>query len=94
MPLLPWLLSIVGSLVGRVLLALGFSVVTIVGFEVAVTQLKGQLVASANSMPADIFNLFLMAGGGIAMNAILGAIAFRVTMWAVQRSTRILGSGG
>lgn len=91
MPLVPFLLGMVGSLVGRVLLALGFSVVTITGFDIAIGQLRNVLTNSANSLPGDVFNLFLMAGGGAAMNMIFGAISFRVTLWSIAKATRVLG---
>lgn len=93
MPLAAFLLSLVGSVVGKVLLALGFSVVTMVGFEIAIDGLKNQLVNGMNSLPADVLNLFLLAGGGIAVNIILGAITFRVTIWSITRATRVLGVG-
>lgn len=94
MSLAAWLLSLVGSIVGRVLLALGFSVVTVVGFEAAVGALKATVVRSVSTLPADVMNLFLLAGGGMALNMIFAAITFRVTMWSIARGTRILGVGG
>lgn len=91
MPLVPWLLSLVGPMLGRVLLSLGFSVVTLVGFEAGVGQVKQMLVDGTSSLPADTLNLFLLAGGGVGMNMIFGAITFRMSMWAITRSTRLLG---
>lgn len=91
MPLVPWLLSLVGPMLGRVLLSLGFSVVTLVGFESGVGEVKQMLVNNTSSLPADTLNLFLLAGGGVGMNMIFGAISFRISMWAITRSTRLLG---
>lgn len=91
MPIAAWLLSMVGGIVGRVLLALGFSVVSMVGFEVAVGTLKNSVISSSMSLPGDVLSLFLLAGGGMAMNIIFAAITFRVSIWAIQRSTRLLG---
>ena len=91
MPLAAFLLSLVGSVVGKVLLALGFSVVTMVGFELAIDGLKGQMINGMHSLPVDVLNLFLLAGGGIAVNIILGAITFRVTIWSITKATRVLG---
>lgn len=91
MNLATWLLSICQPLIGRILLSLGFSVVTITGFTLTVEALKDQFVASANAMGADILNLFLIAGGGTAAGIIFGAITVRVTLWQISKSTRLLG---
>lgn len=91
MPLAPFLIGLVGSLVGRVLASLGMSVVTIVGVEAAIGAAKNMLVSSVVALPADLMNLFLLAGGGIALNLILGAISFRLTLWTIQKSVAVLG---
>lgn len=91
MNLTTWILALAQPLIGRILLSLGFSVVTITGFTVSVQALKAQFVASANAMGADILNLFLIAGGGQAIGIIFGALTVRVTLWQISKSTRILG---
>lgn len=91
MPLAPFLIGLVGSMVGRVLAALGFSVVTVIGVEAAIGQFKSGVVGAAQSLPQEVLNLFLLAGGGVAMNLIFAAITFRVTYWAVTKTTRVLG---
>lgn len=91
MTLATWLMALCQPLIGRILLSLGFSVVTITGFTLTVEALKDQFVASANAMGADILNLFLIAGGGTAAGIIFGAITVRVTLWQISKSTRLLG---
>ena len=86
-----WLLALVEPMLGRILAALGFSVVSIVGFDAAVDFLRSRLVASVNALPADMLGVFLLAGGGHAVGMILGAIAFRLVLWQIQSSTKILG---
>lgn len=51
------LAQVAGSLVGRVLLALGISYVTFKGFGVATDFIKGQVQTSINSMPAEVVSL-------------------------------------
>lgn len=92
MPLLAFLLSAVGPLIGRALLALGFSVVTITGMNIMVDQLKAQLQAAGASMSVDVMNLFQLAGGNTAVAIIMGAINARVAMWMIAKATRILGT--
>ena len=91
LPLAPFLLGLVGSMVGRVLASLGFSVVVISGVEASIGGLKTLVVNSANTLPADVMQLFLLAGGGVALNIILGAVSFRVSLWAITKSVSVLG---
>ena len=86
-----WLLALLQPAIARILVALGFSVVSIVGFESAVGALKNQLISSVNSMPAEMLQLFLYAGGGRCLGIIFGAIATRVLLWQIQNATKILG---
>lgn len=87
-----WLLSLVQPILAKILLALGFSVVTITGFEAAINQLKQQLVASVNALPVDLLNVFLLAGGGKGIGIILAAVAVKVLLWQISGATKILGS--
>jgi cell division protein FtsX len=91
MPLAPFLLGLVGSLVGRVLASLGFAVVTIVGVDAVIDELKDKVVEGANSLPGDVYQLFLLAGGGIGIGMIFGAISFRLTLWSIQKAVRVVG---
>jgi len=86
-----FLLALVQPLIARVLAVLGLSVVTIVGTDQVLQALRDQLERSFGGLPVDMLNLFLLAGGGLAMGMILGAIATRFLLWQIQRSTQILG---
>lgn len=86
-----WLLSLAQPFIAKILLALGFSVVTITGFEAAVNQVKAQLVGSVNALPVDLLNVFLLAGGGKGIGIILAAVAVKVLLWQISSATKILG---
>lgn len=86
-----WLLSLMGPMVARILSAIGFSVVTITGFELAVGQVKDLVSGGINSLPADMLNLFLYAGGGYGVGMIFGAITTKLLLWQIQSATQILG---
>lgn len=86
-----WLLSLVQPLLGRVLTALGFSVVSIVGMEAILGQIRSSLVAGLGGMSADMFNVFLLAGGGQALGIITGAITTKLLLWQIQNATKVLG---
>jgi hypothetical protein len=86
-----WLLSLAQPFIAKILLSLGFSVVTITGFEAAVNQVKAQLVGSVNALPVDLLNVFLLAGGGKGIGIILAAVAVKVLLWQISSATKILG---
>jgi hypothetical protein len=86
-----WLAMMVEPLLARVLLALGFSVVSIVGVEAALTGIKSSFVVSFNSMPAEWvqFALYLWIGKGLGV--IFGAMATKLMLWSIQSATSLLG---
>ena len=79
------------SIVGRILLSVGFSVVSFKGMDVVIDGLKSRVVSAAGGLPSDVFNLFLLAGGGYCLNMLFGAISFRLAYWTATRASRLLG---
>ena len=75
----------------RIMAAIGLSVVSITGMDAILTQIRQQLVTGIGGMPSDIFNLFLLAGGGQALGILTGALTTRLLLWNIQRATQILG---
>jgi len=86
-----WLFSLIQPAIGRILTALGFSVVSIVGMDAIFTQLQQKLTVSFAGLPADMLNVFLLAGGGQGLGIIFGALATRLMLWQVQNSVKVLG---
>lgn len=86
-----WLLSLIVPMTGRLLTALGFSVVSVVGMDAILSQLRGAVVSGMGGLSADMFNLFLLAGGGTALGIITGALTTRLLLWSVQNATKVLG---
>lgn len=91
MPIGAWLLGMVTPLVGRVLFALGFQVVTITGMSVAIGAVKSLVLQYVGGMPADMLQLALLAGLGEALGMVFGAITFRLALWQIQSATKVLG---
>ncbi len=86
-----WLLSMMEPLLAKILVALGFSVVSIVGMDSVIASLKGEIVSGFNAMPGDWvqFALYLWIGKGIGI--IFGAITTRMLLWSIQNATSMLG---
>lgn len=87
-----FLLAMVQPMLGRVLLALGFQVVTITGMTAAVNQLKGMALSGLALLQPETLSLFQIAGGPTALGIILGACTTKLALWMLQNQTRILGS--
>lgn len=74
------LLNIVGSLVGRVLLSLGLSVITYTGMSVTIDWLKGQAVASFAGLPADVMGLLSVLRVGQCISIVASATLARMVV--------------
>ncbi len=87
-----YLLGLVQPLLGRVLVALGFSVVTIVGLEVAVNQVKSLIINNLGAAGGLLdFALYLWIGKGLGI--VFGAVATKLALWQIERATSIVGKG-
>lgn len=91
--LLAGLMSLAVPMTGRILMALGFSVVTITGVAAAWGELKEQMQVTAGALPADIMNLLSLGGVWIALGSILGASSFVVALWGLTSATKLIGAG-
>lgn len=86
-----WLLAMMQPLMAKILVTLGFSVVSIVGMDLVVNQLRDAVISGVNTLPADLLGLFLFAGGGVSMGMVFGAVATKLLLWQIQSATKILG---
>ncbi len=86
-----WLLAMMQPLLAKILTTLGFSIVSIVGMDLVVNQLRDAVTSGVNSLPADLLGLFLFAGGGVSMGIVFGAVATKLLLWQIQSATKILG---
>lgn len=86
-----WLLAMMQPLIGRILTALGFSVVSIIGVTAALDQLKATLMQHLLTVPAAGLQMALLGGAGVALGFIFGAITFRMALWQLNNSMKILG---
>lgn len=86
MPLLaPLLQRLLAWFGGKLILALGLSFITYKGFETALNLFRGYVINHFNSLPADVYQLLMMAGFGQAIGIIFGAFAFKAAMSAMSK---------
>lgn len=74
------LINLVGTLVGRVLIALGISVVTYTGVNASLEALKMQAISSFAALPPEVYSMLAMMRVGQCISIITSAIAARMLL--------------
>jgi len=87
------LATLAGPMVARVLMALGMSVVTITGVDVAMGQVKPIIVAQFSQAPLAAIQLAGLSGCWLALGMIFGALTFALSFWSLTQATKIIGKG-
>ncbi len=80
-------LNIIGSIVGRALVALGLGVVTFTGVDVALTWMKDQAVSSILQLDPQVIQLLGVLKVGTFISIITSAVAVRLMLNGVQSGT-------
>lgn len=83
-PLIGFLLKL---LIVRIILATGLTVVSYVGYVIALNELKNYVSNAINSMPSDMLNILLIGGVGQGLGYLFGAFSFAVTTMALEKLT-------
>ena len=87
-----FLISMVTPLVGRVLVALGFSVVSYVGFDAMFTQIANQAANAYAGLPSAVLGLAGLAGLPQALGILFGALATRVALISATALAKRIGA--
>lgn len=74
------LINIVGTLVGRVLIALGISVITYTGITVTLDALKAQAISAFSGLPPEVFGLLGILRVGQCISIVTSAIAVKLLL--------------
>lgn len=88
--LLAAIAALAGPILARVLLALGFSVVTLGGVVAAVNAAKGSLVSYLGAAPNAAMQLAGLMGVWDGLGMMFGAMTFTVTLWGMTKAVRIV----
>lgn len=74
------LINLVGTLVGRVLVALGIGVATFTGVNATLDALRDQAVSAIGGLPPEIAGALALMKVGIAISIITSAITARMLL--------------
>lgn len=81
------LISITGSLVGRVMVALGISVVTYSGVNSSLSWLRSQAVAALQGTGADVVGMLSVMRVGQCISIVTSAIVARALITGINSDT-------
>lgn len=81
------LINLVGSLVGRVLLALGMCVITYTGINAALEELKTQAIQQFTTLPPEVFSMLATMKVGVAISIVTSAMAARMLLDGLTSDT-------
>lgn len=84
------LAALATPILARILVALGFSVVTLVGVQAAVNGLVSTLMGKLGEAPIAGLQIAGLAGVWVGLGYVLGSITFTVTLWGLTKVVRIV----
>ncbi len=92
---MPWLgavimgalLNVIGTLVGRVLTALGMGVISYTGFSITLDWLKQNAVSSLVSLPPEMVGILALMKVGSCISMVASALLVRLTLQGMQSDT-------
>ncbi len=76
--LLGGLVNVAGSVAGRVLVAMGLSLVTYQGVDTVLSKLKADAVSALLGLPPDLVSLLSYMKVGVCISIIASAVAVRM----------------
>ncbi|MBI1887206.1 MAG: DUF2523 domain-containing protein [Nitrosomonadales bacterium] len=85
-----FLVSAVGPLVKKALIAIGLGIVTYAGLQAAFDAAQAQIIANYGAMAGASLQLADLAGVGQTIGILLGALTARVGMVAASHIGRVL----
>lgn len=88
--LLAAIAGLASPIVARVLIALGFSVVTLTGVEAAVNGLVSTLMTKLGDAPLAGLQIAGLAGVWVGLGYVLGSITFTLTLWGLTKVVRLV----
>lgn len=80
-------LNIIGSVVGRALVALGLGVITFTGVSASIDWMKGQAITAILSLDPQVIQLLGILKVGTFISIITSAVAVRLLLNGVQSGT-------
>lgn len=84
-----WVLGLVAPLVRRILIALGVGLISYGGLALLATEIRDRVLANLSGLTGDAYAVVAMSGAFEAVGILLGALAARAALMAVERFGRV-----
>lgn len=86
------LLSIVETMIGRILAALGVGFATFSGVSVLLASIKTQLLNNLHSLPLEAVQILGLLKFGVAVSILFSAVTIKLTLAGMTKSGDMLKS--
>lgn len=90
--LLPLLSTLLTSIAGQIMLALGISFISYQGIDALQSQMVTLMQSEINRLPPDALQILYLGGFGVAMNWLMGGATFALSFTATAKIGSILKS--
>lgn len=77
--------AVLTTLAGKIIMALGISAISYTGLNLLQTQMINALTGQLSAAPLSAVQIMYIGGLGVALNWILGAVAFFVSFNSVAK---------
>lgn len=84
------LTGILMTTASKIITALGLGFVTYTGIDYMQQKFANYMLREMSSIPTDAIQIFYIAGGGVVLNWLFGAIAFTATLKTTSHLTASL----
>jgi len=85
-----WLVAWIPTLVARVLVSLGITIVSLVGIDAALTSLLNMIETNVNTLNGDVLNLLVVSGIKQGLGIVIGAALMKFSLWTMSTGARML----
>lgn len=80
-----FLINIAGSIAGRAMIALGFGLVSYLGYSQIIDQILSAINQQLSTIPSEIFQIVMLAGMGDVIGIILGAYTSKAVLLTIRK---------
>lgn len=84
--------ALITTYIGKLIAALGISIISYKGIEAIQVQFVNYLINQLGRMPSEVLQIFYLAGGGVALNWIMGGVSFAIGLMSVKKIGSIFTS--
>lgn len=90
--LFAWLIRAIGPIVAKVLVALGLTMITVKGVDIAFSEVDEKLRTTLNGLPHDVIQIMGLFGVNDGISIVLASASFVVSYYMAGRFFSFFGA--